>query len=147
MEHKQIRKRIAKYRIRKSFDSVGHSQIYRIRLVNLGSTSTLKCFLISIIKNNDNNKMMIFCAGWANILLQTTQGIFIDITFKKAPYPFKQVYVVMAEAAFCRAVPVTDEMTERTEFAFATLFNYLSQYIEAKLPCQRRLQVRVNIGN
>ena len=89
----------------------------------------MKCILISIIKDNDNNKMMIFSAIWAKILLQNTRGIFIDGTFKKAPYPFKQVYVVMAEAAFSRAVPVTDEMTERTESVYSTLFNYLSQYI------------------
>ena len=73
--------------------------------------------------------IIIFYAEWGKELLKKTAVTYIDGTFKKAPFPFKQVYIGMAEAAFSRAVPVTDEMTERTESVYSTLFNYLSQYI------------------
>ena len=85
------------------------------------------------IEDNDTNKMMIFCAEWGKQLLKKTPAIYIDGTFRKAPSPFRQVYIVMAEAAFSRAVPVAYVlMTERTESAYATLFNRLSQYIGEK---------------
>ena len=81
------------------------------------------------IENNDN-QIIIFYAEWGKQLLKKTPVTYIDGTFKKAPFPFKQVYIVMAEAAFSRAVPVAYVlMTERTDSAYATLFNRLSQNI------------------
>ena len=83
----------------------------------------------------EEKQMLIYISGWAKQLLSSTDSIFVDGTFKKAPNPFHQLYVIMAEARHDIAVPVAYVlMRRRTKSSYNCLFKHLSRYIGEDQP-------------
>ena len=75
---------------------------------------------------------MIYCSAWAKELMNKTEAIYIDGTFKKEPKPFSQPYT-MAEVenrTADKAIPVAYVlMRHRSKVSYTTLFEHLTAYL------------------